>query len=135
MEHLDLVKLMAQTLYERKGFDIIALDVRNLTVICEYMVIASGRNANQVKSLADAVDEKMAEKAFFLKRSEGASDGRWIVLDYGDIMVHVFHQEERRYYHLERLWNDGTNAVELSFDESQDDAPLLQKEQNTREDE
>ena len=117
MEHLDLVKLMAQTLYDRKGYDILALDVRHLTVICEYMVIASGRNPNQVKSLADAVDEKMAEKGLALKRSEGASDGNWIVLDYGDIMVHIFHQEQRRYYNLERLWNDGTNAVELTFEE------------------
>ena len=126
MEHLELVKLMAQTLYDRKGFDILALDVRNLTVICEYMVIATGRNANHVQSLADAVDDKMAENGYFLKRSEGASDGRWIVLDYGDIMLHVFHQEERKYYNLERLWNDGTNKIDLTFDESEDDAPFLQ---------
>ncbi|MBR6029056.1 MAG: ribosome silencing factor [Clostridia bacterium] len=128
MEHLELVKLMAQTLYDRKAYDILALDVRHLTVICEYMVIATGRNANQVKSLADAVDDKMAENAYALKRSEGGSDGKWIVLDYGDIMVHIFHQEERKYYNLERLWNDGTNAIDLGLAEDDDSAPAAETE-------
>ena len=82
------------------------------------MVIASGRNANQVKALADDVDDRMAELGVPIRRTEGAGDGRWIILDYGHIMVHVFHQEERQFYNLERLWEDGNNRLVLPFDQT-----------------
>ena len=82
------------------------------------MIIASGRTAAQVKALADEVDEKMAEAGWNLRRSEGATEGRWIVMDYGSILVHIFHQEERAYYNLERLWEDGSNRLVLPFDQT-----------------
>ena len=114
---LETVKKIAETLYDKKATDILALDVRNLTVICDYMIIASGRNTNQVKSLARDVDDMMAEAGFALRRSEGTAEGRWVVLDYATVLVHIFHQEERGYYNLERLWSDGTNAVPLELAE------------------
>ena len=104
MENNVLVQKMAKILWDRKASDILVLDVRGLTVLCDYMVIASGRNANQVKALADDVDELMAEEGAVLRRSEGTQEGRWVVLDYATILVHIFHQEERAYYNLERLW-------------------------------
>ena len=113
-----LAQEVAQVLYDKKGRDIIALDVSKLTVICDYMVIATGRSANQVKAMADDVDDRMAQQGVALRRIEGQGDGRWIVMDYGHIMVHLFHQEARDYYNLERLWEDGTNRLVLPFDQS-----------------
>ena len=118
MTDIAITPHIAQTLYKNKGNHILALDVRELTVICDYMVIASGRNANQVKALTDDVDERMAELGFALRRSEGANEGRWVILDYGSIMVHIFHQEERQFYNLERLWEDGNNRLVLPFDQT-----------------
>ncbi len=113
-----LVQKIAATLWEHKGSQIVALDVRGLTVLCDYMIIASGRNVTQVKALADSVDEMMAQEGAVLRRSEGITEGRWVVLDYATILVHIFHQDERSFYNLEKLWNDGTNRVELALDQS-----------------
>lgn len=121
MQDQDLVLQLARLLYDRKALNIVVLRVRHLTVLCDYMVIASGRTANQVTALADAVDDLMAEKALRLRRSEGRNEGRWAVLDYGHVMVHLFHRDERAYYGLDRLWNDGTNVLDLPFDQSSPD--------------
>ena len=118
MTAIALTQDIAQTLYKNKANHILALDVRELTVSCDYMVIASGRNANQVKALADDVDDRMAELGVAIRRTEGGNDGRWIILDYGHIMVHSFHQEERQFYNLERLWEDGKNRLVLPFDQT-----------------
>ena len=118
MQDIALTQEIAQTLYKNKANHILALDVRELTVITDYMVIASGRSAQQVKALADDVDERMAELGLNLRRIEGANEGRWIILDYGHIMVHLFHPEERQFYNLERLWEDGSNRLVLPFDQT-----------------
>ena len=120
MQEKTFVQDIARTIYQKKGFDIVVLDVAHLTVITDYMVIASGRSANQVKALYDEVDECMAERGLMLRRCEGQSEGRWIVMDYGPILVQLFHQEEREFYNLERLWSDGTNRVELTFNQDED---------------
>ena len=116
-----LAQAIGSWLYDKKAKDIIALNVSHLTVITDYMVIASGRTTTQVKALADEVDEKMAEAGWNLRRSEGAAEGRWIVMDYGSILVHIFHQEDRAYYNLERLWEDGSNRLILPFDQTVED--------------
>ena len=118
MQENELVQKIASVLWDRKALDIVALDVRELTVLCDYMIIASGRNANQVKALYDDVDEAMAKEGVTLRRSEGSAEGRWVVLDYSTILVHIFHQEERAFYNLERLWDDGTNRLVLPFDQT-----------------
>lgn len=118
MQDQAIVQEIAQALYDKKGRDIIALDVSKLTVICDYMVIASGRSAAQVKALADEADDRMARLGVPLRRTEGQNKARWIVLDYGHILVHLFHQEERAYYNLERLWEDGSNRLVLPFDQT-----------------
>ncbi len=115
MNDKELTLEIARALDDKRALDLVALDVRHLTVICDYMVIASGRNANNVHAMADAVADRMAELGLDLRRSEGQNEARWIVMDFGRILVHLFNQEERRYYHLERLWDDGTNRLDLPF--------------------
>ena len=117
-----LVKQIAKTLDDKKAVDIIALAVSHLTVITDYMVIASGRSVLQTRSLADDLDDKMAELGIPLRTREGYQEGRWIVMDYGTVLVHIFHPESREYYHLERLWADGTNTIDLSDILSDDQA-------------
>ncbi len=119
MEGNELVTKIASVLWEGKALNIVALDVRELTVLCDYMIIASGRNVNQVKALYNDVDDAMAKEGVQLRRSEGSAEGRWVVLDYSTILVHIFHQEERSFYNLERLWNDGTNRIDLPFDQTE----------------
>ena len=121
MQDQELTMNLAQLLYDRKAEEIVILKVSHLTVLCDYMIIATGRTANQVTALADAVDDRLTENGLRLRRSEGRNEGRWAVLDYGHIMVHIFHREERAYYGLDRLWNDGTNAIDLPFDQSAGD--------------
>ena len=113
-DEMSLVKQIAKLLDDKKAGDIIALNVGNLTVITDYMVIASGRSVLQTRSLADDLDDRMAELGVPLRTREGYQEGRWIVMDYGTVLVHIFHPEARVYYHLERLWADGTNAIDLS---------------------
>lgn len=118
MQDQELVLKLAQTLYNRKASDISVLKVGHLTVLCDYMVIASGRSAAQVSALSEDVDEMMAKEGLPLRRTDGAREGRWIVLDYGTVLVHLFHRDERAFYNLDRLWNDGTNLLDLPFDQT-----------------
>jgi len=108
MEAREMALEAAKALSEKKGTDIVLIDVENKTSLCSYFVIASASNSTQVKSLSDNVEEKL-EKNLSLspRRVDGRNDGRWTVLDYGDIIVHVFLDECRLFYHLERLWEEG----------------------------
>ena len=115
MESTELAQRIARILYDKKAMDITVLRVGHMTVITDYMVIASGRSALQVKSLADDVDDALAVEGAALRAKEGQGEGRWIVLDYGTVLVHIFHPEDRQFYHLERLWEDGENRVALPF--------------------
>ena len=117
MEQEMLVKAIAKVLDDKKALDIRALRVGHLTVITDYMLIASGRNILQTKALAEDVEDKMAELGVPLRSREGNQEGRWIVLDYGTVLVHIFYPEAREYYHLEKLWSDGGNEVDLGLDE------------------
>ena len=115
MESTELALRIAQILFDKKALDITVLRVGHMTVITDYMVIASGRSALQVKSLADDVDDALAVEGVTLRAKEGQGEGRWIVLDYGTVLVHIVHPEDRQFYHLERLWEDGENRVALPF--------------------
>lgn len=114
MEPKEIALQIAKVLDDKKGQDILMLAVAHLTVIADYLVIASGRSVPQVKALVEGVDEKLSEQGVQPRRREGLGEGRWAVLDYGSVIVHVFHEQERAYYQLERLWLDDTNQVEWS---------------------
>jgi len=120
MDQRELALLAAKALDDKRAKDITVLKVDEMTVITDYMVIATGRSVPQVKALAENVEDELAKVDAFARRREGYAEGRWCVLDYGDVMVHVFHEQDREYYQLERLWADGTNEVEVAFDQEDD---------------
>ena len=106
----DLAIEICKAMSDKLGKDIIVLYVREKTDLCDYFVIASGSNAPQIKAMGERVEE-LVEKNLGLvpSRTEGVRDGRWAVLDYGDVIAHIFNDETRLFYHLERLWTDGGN--------------------------
>lgn len=101
---------VCKALADKRGKDIVALYVREKTDLCDYFIIASGSNAPQIRAMGERVEE-LVEKNLGLvpSRTEGVRDGRWAVVDYGDVIVHIFNDETRLFYHLERLWTDGGN--------------------------
>ena len=110
MEGHELALACAKALSDKKAQDIVILDVHEQTVVCSYFVIASGRSTTQVRALGDAVEEKLEKEGMLPVRKEGLREGRWGVLDYGDVVVHIFNEESRLYYYLERLWDSGRNV-------------------------
>lgn len=112
MDSLQLAKECCKALSEKKGLDIVYVNVSEQTIVCSYFVIATGRSGTQVRALGEAVEEKL-KKNFDLSplREEGFREGRWGVLDYGDVVVHVFNEESRLFYFLERLWDSGRNVT------------------------
>ena len=113
MEMTDSKKLAltaCKALSDKRGRDIVTIYVRDKTVLCDYFVLASGGSSSQIKAMGENVEEKISkEYGVDPTRTEGVRDGRWAVIDYGDVIVHIFNDETRLFYHLERLWEDGGN--------------------------
>ena len=112
-ESRELALKAARILDEKGANKIVVLDVGHLTSITDYFVIANGRNVQSVHTLAEDLEEKLAELGEEPRRKEGYREAKWIVLDYAHVIVHIFHPEEREFYNIERLWQDGTNQVEF----------------------
>lgn len=109
MESYELSKLCCKALSAKKAEDIVILNVADQTVVCSYFVIASGKSSTQVRALGEAVEEELKKQGIALLRSEGMREGRWGVIDLGDVVVHIFNEESRLFYYLERLWDSGAN--------------------------
>lgn len=90
----------------KKAKDIKVLDIKNISPIADYFIICSGNSSIQIKSIADEIEEKLIESGFSISHKEGYDTARWILLDFGDIIIHVFHSEDREFYDIERLWAD-----------------------------
>lgn len=105
------VEKLISLLEGKKATDIIAIDVADKTIIADWFVICSGSSVIQTKAICDEVLDKYREVGLNLRREEGYREGRWIVLDFGYILLHIFYPEEREYYNIERLWTDGANEV------------------------
>ena len=112
-EMRELALKMARILDKKGALDIEILEVTHLTSITDYFLIASGRNIQAVRSLSEDLEDKLAEEQIFPRRRDGLHESRWIVLDFGGVIVHLFHPEERLYYNIERLWRDGENSLPL----------------------
>lgn len=103
----DTIKVVYNALDDKKGIDIKILDISKISVMADYFIIASGSSKNQVQALADNVEEEMLKRGIHAKQVEGYPSGNWILMDYGDFIVHVFNQDDRLFYDLERIWKDG----------------------------
>ena len=103
----EMVKTAVAALQDKKGEDIRVIDISGVTVIADYFIIASGSNPNQVQALVDNVEEQMYKAGYDDPRVEGYNTASWVLLDYNDVIVHVFSQDDRLFYDLERMWHDG----------------------------
>lgn len=103
---LELVRIAALAADAKSGEDLVALDVSGPLPLTDVFLLATGRNERNVQSIAGEVEDKLNEAGVKTLRREGRTEGRWILLDFGDLVVHVFHEEDRMYYALERLWKD-----------------------------
>lgn len=107
MESNKLAEIVLSALKERKAFDIVKINVSEKTSVADYFIIASARSSTQVKSLSEHVEMRVEENGYRAIRKEGLTDARWVILDFGDVIVHIFNDETRLFYHLERLWGEG----------------------------
>ncbi len=104
------LKTIIKALDSKRAEDIQAIKIGDLTIIADYFIIADGTSNTHTKALAEEVEFKMTQLGIEPSRTEGYQGQTWIVLDYGDVVVHVFYKETRDHYNLERLWSDGTNV-------------------------
>ncbi|MDO4297233.1 MAG: ribosome silencing factor [Lachnospiraceae bacterium] len=104
-----MAKLAYEALADKKASDIRIIDIEEVSVLADYFIIASGSNRNQVQAMADNVEEELHKAGYPVRQTEGYSSANWILMDYGDLIVHVFDSENRLFYDLERIWRDGKN--------------------------
>lgn len=106
----EMAKLAYEALEDKKAEDIKILEIGNISIIADYFIIANGTNASQVQALVDNVQEVLGRHGHDPKRIEGLRTASWILLDYGDVVIHVFSKEDRLFYDLERIWRDGKSV-------------------------
>ncbi len=107
-----MVKIAVQAAEDKKAEDVTVLDIREVSIIADFFVICSGRSKTQAQAIAENIQAKMEDAGWFVLRREGYREGSWVLLDYGDLIVHVFQDVERQFYKLERLWGDA-RVVEM----------------------
>lgn len=107
MTSKEMVKIAYNAIDEKKGMDISIIDISEISVLADYFIIAGGSNINQIKAIADNVAEQLGKDQVYAKSIEGYNNANWILMDYKDIVVHVFNQDDRLFYDLERIWRDG----------------------------
>ncbi|MBM7651708.1 ribosome silencing factor [Neobacillus cucumis] len=106
MENQQLLKIAVKAADDKRAEDILALDMNGISLIADYFIICHGNSDKQVQAIAREMKEKAQENGYDVKRMEGFDEARWVLIDLGDVVAHVFHRDERSYYNLERLWGD-----------------------------
>ena len=106
MENIDMkVETVIKACDDKLASDVVTLDIGKLTTIADYFVIASGNSVNQTQAIAEEVEYKMESEGYEARGKEGIREGQWIILDYNEVVVHIFHKDMREYYNLEKLWS------------------------------
>ncbi len=103
----ELARLAYQAIDDKKGEDIRIINIQGVSVIADYFIIASGSNQNQIHSIADNIVEVLGRKGYDYRQIEGYQTANWVLLDYNDVIIHIFNQDDRLFYDLERIWSDG----------------------------
>ena len=106
-ESKKMARIAVQALEDKKAEDLTILDISGVSVIADYFIIASGNNRNQVQATADNAEEALGRAGYEPKQIEGYQSANWILMDYKDIILHIFSEEDRSFYDLERIWRDG----------------------------
>lgn len=106
-----MAKIACHALSEKKAEELRVIDISEISPLADYFVIATGSNANQIQAMVDAVEEEMGREGHVVKQIEGNRTSSWILMDYRDIIVHVFSKEDRLFYDLERIWTDGKKVA------------------------
>ena len=107
MESKEMVKIAINALEEKKAENIRVIDISKVSVLADYFIIAEGKNRNQIQALTDSVEKDLGKAGVAPKQIEGYDSANWILMDYADIIVHIFDNENRLFYDLERIWRDG----------------------------
>ena len=107
MTSKELTKLAVAALEDRKAEDVTVIDISEISPIADYFIIANGTNQNQLQAMRDAADEALYKAGVKVQQIEGNQSSTWILMDYGDIIIHIFSKEDRLFYYLERTWRDG----------------------------
>ena len=107
MDSKKMTALAIKAIEDKKGMDIRVIDIQGVSPIADYFVIASGSNNNQVKAMADNVEEMLGRAGCEMRQKEGYDTASWILMDYNDIIVHIFSEEDRLFYDLDKIWRDG----------------------------
>ena len=113
----EAAKAAFKAIDEKQGIDITVINISEVSVIADYFIIASASNSNQLKAMADEVEQQLYKTGWKLKYSEGFQSKTWILLDFGDIVVHLFSKEEREFYNIERIWADAKVVSEKQLRE------------------
>lgn len=109
----ELVKAAYRALDEKKASDITVIDISGLSVLADYFIVASADNLRQTAALADNVEEKLAKAGFACRQIEGKAGAGWILMDYNDVIIHIFDKENRLFYDIERIWSDGRKILDV----------------------
>ncbi len=104
----EMAALACKALEDKKAVDIKVIDIEKVSTIADYFIIASGNNVNQVQAMVDNVEDSLGRAGYEPKSIEGYRGASWILMDYGDLVIHVFDEESRKFYDLERIWRDGS---------------------------
>lgn len=107
MDSKEMVKIAINALEEKKAENIRVIDISKVSVLADYFIIAEGKNRNQIQALTDSVEKDLGKTGIVPKQIEGYENANWILMDYADIIVHIFDNENRLFYDLERIWRDG----------------------------
>jgi ribosome-associated protein len=107
----EMVRLACKALEDKKSEDIRVIEIGNISIIADYFIIANGTNPSQVEAMVGAVNEELGKAGYEAKRVEGVRNSGWVLMDYGDVVIHIFSKEDRLFYDLERVWRDGKSVA------------------------
>ena len=113
MDSKQITKIAFDALEDKKGVNIKVIDITEISILADYFIIVGGTNKNQVKALVDNVEEELAKNDVLPKQIEGYNNANWILMDYQDVIIHIFNEEDRLFFDLERIWSDG-NLIDAS---------------------
>lgn len=113
LDGLELARICSRIAQDNKAEDVVALDVREMSSFTDFFVLMSGRSTRHVQALAESMENELRSKRIKTSRAEGLQEGKWVLLDFGDVIVHVFYHEQREFYDLEGLWHDAPRVEDI----------------------